>query len=149
MRTIICAQSCASVPPARRRSRPGRRAVVRALQERPELERVEFRLDGVDLARELRRHAGIGLRLEQVEELARALHTPGDPVERFQPVSQLLYALHHVLRRLLGTPEARLAHLCFELLQSVALGVDVKDTPSARSRGPTAARAAVCAHCPR
>ena len=86
MRMSICAQSCASVPPAPAAiSTWASRMVGLAAKQRPELESLELGLELLRLALDLALHVIVGLGGEHLFELERALHAGGERARKARP----------------------------------------------------------------
>ena len=108
--------------------------VVVPLQERLQLEGVGLVADGERLPVDFGDHLRVGIGVEQLVHLNRALRARPELVERVNPDAERLDLLHHLLRTLLVVPERALGHLAFVRDQRVTLAVEVKET-SAVPRG--------------
>src|SRR5881296_351139 len=126
-----------------RASRPGMdreqriAQVVGALEHVLELERLELGGDGVGLLLQLplHREVYVGLRLEQLVELARLVDALAERVVWLEPALERLGLLDHLASPLLVRPDGPFRHGVLHLAQPLALPRYVKGSSAARRDG--------------
>src|SRR5439155_13917846 len=106
-----------------------RERVVRAREQRLDLEAVGVRLDGRGRGLGLGERGLVGLADGEVEEDARVLEAPGVRAPRLERAPERLQPLDGLLRLLGRVPEPRRGHRRLELARLAALPLEVKASP--------------------
>ncbi|GAC1301197.1 MAG: hypothetical protein NVSMB10_00330 [Steroidobacteraceae bacterium] len=95
-----------------------------------EFELLDYRLQTGDVRLDFRRRRQVAFRRGQLEQLRRVGETPGQSIQIANDRFELRAFFAEILRPIRIVPDARLLEFAFYFLESLVLGVVIKDTPS-------------------